>query len=71
MESKKIKESNNNKKKYLLMSILYFICSLLWIIDGIICIKNDLKDIMGYVDIGLSAVLIMMGFIYYNKVRKL
>lgn len=59
------KEVNN---KYLIMSILYFVCSLLWIVgifNKIVVNENYLFDAI------ISVLLIVISIYYYVKHRKL
>ena len=66
--TKKIDETKNKKViNNKLIGILYSLCAFCWIMSGIIDLKKDSKDIIGYVDIGLAAVWILMAVLYFKK----
>ena len=61
-----IAKDNESKKKCIIMAVLYLVCALCWIISAYLDLKEDSKSLIGYVDIGLSAVWIMFAIFYFK-----
>ena len=69
--SKKLIKKDNNKPilSSKIICILYSVCAICWLFSGYFDLKKDSKSLLGYIDIGLGAVWIMLAIVYYRKYK--
>lgn len=67
-----VKKESDNKRKLLsnkVIAILYMLCSVAWIVSGILYLKNDSK-LLGCFDLLLGVLWFALGVLYFIRDRK-
>ena len=70
-EVKKIEDKTSikksNKKRYIIIASIYFICSILWIVEGYIKYLNKIKPY--YFDYITGFLLFLLGVFYIIRIK--
>ena len=67
VKEEKVTIKDNNKKRYIIIGLLYIMCSIMWIVGGFIKIKNDVSAVA--LDFIAGALLLMLGVMYLLRAR--